>query len=191
LSPKIIISPFCKGRDQNACKIPLENLLPEITAGIPFAKPGYRDGVILVPVKPEHFKGQIVTLQDGDRLEGTFSRRQENEEPRKQIRVIHNSFWHPMRDIQPDPLVAVDAVLYHKGVLAEENENSDTTADYEVITFLTKISEEDQPMPPDTLLHNHFSWEGNGGTKTKMTAIEFEAAIKKSFLFWHNKTIMP
>jgi len=31
----------------------------------------------------------------------------------------------------------------------------------------------------------------SGGTSTKMSPEEFEAALRKSFLFWHNKALLP
>jgi len=182
---KITISPFSKSRDQSSSKIPLEELLPEITQKVEAnqTKPGYREGVILVPLNPKNFTGKLRTLQEGDTLNGVFEPRQKGELPRKQIKVDPKSGG-------PDPIVAVDAVLYSNLVLAEGNENSDPKADFEVITFLTKITEEDQTMPPETLMANHFQWSGNGGTDTKMTAKQFETELHKSFLFWYNKAII-
>jgi len=178
---KIIVSPFCKSRDQKFCSVPLEDILPEILENFALAKKGYRDGVILVPIGTKNFKGSIVKLSENDNLTGSFRRRQDGEIPRKEIRV---------QDLEPLPIIAVDVVLYSNEVLAIGNENSDISADYEVITILTKISEEDQPMPPETLMANHFRWEGNGGTPTNMSPEQFEAALKKSYLFWHDKAIL-
>lgn len=185
---KIVISNFCQGRDQNSCTIPLTDLLPEIEANFAQAKPGYREGVVLVPVNPAHFVGQIVTLHEGDTLHGSFKARQKGEAPRKEIRVIQPSLFTATRPIEPDPLVAVDVVLYSNATLAEDNDNSDPSADWEVIAIITKISDEDQPMPPETLLHNHFG--SDGGTKTNMDPAKFEADLRKSFLFWKDKAII-
>ena len=126
--PKIIISPFCKNREQQTCDVPLESKIKDIHDNLPNAKPGYRDGVILVEVSPSGFRGQIRTLQSGDTLQGVFKPRQEGETPRKEIRTAG----------APDPLAAVFAVLYHRDTLAEGDENSDLSADYEVVTFLAQ-----------------------------------------------------
>jgi hypothetical protein len=178
-TPKIVLSTFCKSRDQKACKIPLETIVGEVTANFPKAKPGYRDGVLLVPISPENFVGQIATLRESTTLlSGTFIPRQPEEPPRKQFVV----------DQQPDELVAVDIVLYSNATLAENNENSDKTADFEIIAILTKISEEDQPLSPETLMANHFG--ESGGTSTKMLPEGFVAALEKSYNFWKNKAIV-
>lgn len=189
---KIVISSFCQSRDQATCKIPLRDLIPEIELNFDQKKEGYRKGVVLVPLAPKNFIGRIVTLQRGDTLRGEFSPRHTGEEPRKSQELategdqVRNSLTG-LRPFTPDPLVAVDAVLYHKDVLAEGNENSDPAADWEVIAILTKISEEDQPMPPETLLSNHFL--ASGGTATHMSPEAFEAAMRKSFNFWKDKAI--
>jgi len=184
-NPKIVLSPFCKERDQASCKIPLENIVSEVAANFPNAKQGYRDGVLLVPINPTNFVSQIVQLQDGDRLTGKFKRRKENETPRKEIRVpaapgCDHSYCMP--------LVAVDVVLYSNSVLLEGKENSDMSADYEIITILTKVSYEDQPMPPETLMANNFM--DSGGTQTHMSDEEFVLALKASYNFWKNKAII-
>ena len=178
MNTKVIISPFCQARDQQFCKVPLENLLIEIKANLHQAKPGYREGVIIVPISPAPFRAAIRTLQAGDVLTGNYVSRQQGEEPRKTVKVA---------SLEADPVVAVDAVLYSRDTLAEGGENSDLSADYEVVTILVKISE-DQPMPPETLMANHFL--ADGGTQTNMTAEEFESALRKSFNFWKNKALV-
>lgn len=177
---KIIFSKFCIERDSRSCTVPLEDILGEIHANFQHRKQGYREGVVLVPVHPSRFIGQIVTLQDGDVLIGKYSRRKSNEDPRKSVKVAGR--------VQPDPLVAVDVVLYHRDILAEGKENDDISADWEVVTILTKISHEDQPMPPETLLYNHF--KASGGTSTKMGDGEFIDTLKASFEFWKDKALI-
>lgn len=178
---KIVISDFCQSRDQESCSIPLNDLIPALQINFSQARSGYRDGVIYVPLNPLTFKGRIVNLLPGDKLEGLFTPRTEGEAPRKQIKADTK--------LTPAPLRAVDAVLYHKSVLAENNENSDPTANWEVIAILTKISEEDQPLPPETLMANHF--QTSGGTATNMSPEQFEKAMKKSYLFWKDRAILP
>lgn len=197
--PKIVISAFCQDRDQKFCDVPLVDMLASIKTALPKAKNGYRNGVIIVPIPTEHFSGRIVTLQEGDILTGSFTRRQPGETPRKEVRMAvtatqgHKLYKETqdkqVKEFTTDPLVAVDAVLYHKDVLAEGNENSDPSADYEVIAFLTKISLEEQPMPPETLMANHFL--SDGGTATNMSPEKFEEALRKSYNFWKGKALIP
>ena len=162
--------------------MPLRSLLEEIQKNFHLGKAGYREGVVLVPVDPANFIGQIVILKDGDELIGKFSRRGDNEEPRKDVKVLRTD------NVKTAPLVAVDVVLYHHSVLEEDNDVSDPNADWEVITFLTKISEEDQPMPPDTLLANHFG--ASGGTNTLMDDQKFVNELRRSFEFWKDKALI-
>lgn len=185
---KIIISPFCKKRDQKYCNLPLEDIIKDVQDNFHNAKEGYRKGVILIPIDPKNFIGSIITLQAGDRLSGEFRPRQEGEEPRKEVRYSKNSTANGCCLAKPDEIVAVDVVLYSNATLAEGKENSDSTADWEVITFLTKINGEEQPMPPDTLMSDHFY--ASGGTNTHMSPEEFQEALRKSFNFWKDKTIL-
>jgi hypothetical protein len=182
---KIVLSPFSKGRDQALCQVPLEDKLPLVIEKFAHARPGYRPGVLLVPIPSDHFLSKILILKDGDTLQGSFRRRKENEEPRKEIRVLPPEEGGPC----PAPLTSVDVVLYHHDVLAEGNEGSDPEADYEIIAFLPKISPGDQPMPPETLMSNHFL--ASGGTATGMTSQAFEAALRESFNFWKDKALLP
>jgi hypothetical protein len=183
--PKIVLSPFAKERDQGLCQIPLEEKVPLVLEKFPHAHAGYRPGVLLVPIPDIDFLGKIVTLREGDRLQGAFRRRKENEEPRKEIRV------HPPEQGGPHParLTSVDVVLYHHDVLAEGNENSDPEADYEIIAFVPKITRGNQPMTPETLMANHFTT--SGGTATGMGPQQFEAELRESFNFWKDKALLP
>lgn len=179
MQPLIAISTFAKLKDQPFCDCDLEDKIPEILKNLDQSKPGYREGVILVPISTKNFTGQIVNLEAGDKLTGSYQPRVPGEAPRKQIHALGKLA----------PLVAVDVVLYHKDVLAENNENSDPDADYEAITFLTKISHEEQPMPPDTLMANHF--QASGGTATNMSDAAFVGALKESYQFWKDKATIP
>jgi len=144
-------------------------------------KPGYRDGVVLVPVSPDAcvwgFDCPIVELKDGMVLTGKFTSRVPNEEPRKKISVPN---------VPPSQARYVDIVLYRRDVLAEGNENTGDY-DWEVVTVLPKLHEE-QPMPPDTLMYNHFKL--NGGTDTKMDDATFVKALRESFIYWKDKAMV-
>jgi len=177
--PKIVLSKFCLDHDQRACRVPLPEIVAEVTANFHLAKPGYRDGVLLVPVEPSRFLGQIVVLREGELLIGSYRKRAAGELPRKDVRSAE------LRRTEP---VAVDIVLYHRDVLAEGGENSDMSADYEIIKVITKVITEDQPMPPETLMANNFL--DSGGTATHMSDSEFVAALRKSYFFWRDKATL-
>lgn len=144
-------------------------------------KPGYRDGVVLVPIDIDAISYgltcPIVELRDGMVLTGKFTSRVPNEEPRKKVSVPN---------VPSTPARFIDVVLYRKDVLAEGNENSGDY-DWEVVTVLPKLHEE-QPMPPDTLMYNHFKL--SGGTDTKMDDATFVKALRESFVYWKDKAMV-
>ena len=179
-NPKIVLSPFCANRDQRLCRVNLLAIVVEVVANFSRAKAGYRAGVVLVPVSPENFIASVVNLKEGDPLVGSCRRRQEGELPRQEIR-----FDGEKEEQRPG---AVDVVLYHNSVLAEGGENSDPTADYEIIAILTKLTTEEQPMNPSTLMANHFL--DDGGTTTQMGDVEFVDALKKSYFYWRDKAVV-
>jgi hypothetical protein len=68
--------------------IPESILLSRVRAAFMDAKPGYRDGVLLVQIDPGGFFSPVVELQEGDVLVGKYKARQEGEEPRKSVQVV-------------------------------------------------------------------------------------------------------
>jgi hypothetical protein len=77
-------------------------------------------------------------------------------------------------------------VLYHRDVLAENDEDS-TGADWDIISVNGSPTTEPMPIHPDVLIANHFQLDG--GTATGMSAEVFEAALRESVLFWKDKAI--
>ncbi len=163
-------------------------LLVAVLAGIDKAVLGYRDGVLIVPVAPEGFLSAVVTLQDGDKLAGEFKARRAGEAPRQHVglavpeenRVAHKS-----------PALKVDVILYASSVLAEDggsNELPPVDGNWEIISINASMCEGDEPIAPMTLLHNHFG--SSGGTATNMTPEQLEDALRVSFDFWKNKTML-
>lgn len=144
------------------------------------AKDSYRPGVCCVPVPPDGFRTGVVRLESGDRLEGHFRSRQEGEEPRKDVRVVREG-------VTKGPCVAVDVVIYRKDVLAETDDGT-TDCDWEIVSVNGRVTEEDQPIHPDTLIANHF--ELDGGTATGMSSEKFERALRESVLYWKDKAIL-
>lgn len=143
-------------------------------------KPGYREGVCLVPIPPEGFFCGVVKLKEGDKLVGEYKARRSGEEPRKTLRVTGAGK-------KKLPCVAVDVVLYSREVLQEGNEEC-TGEDWDIISINGRLTEDEQPIEPMTLIANHF--ELDGGTATGMSPEEFEAALRESVLFWKNKALL-
>lgn len=140
------------------------------------------DGVLLVPVPALGFYTGVVELQEGDKLVGEYKARRPGEEPRKVTRL---DVQVPMKS----PAVAVDVVLYRRDLLLEDNDGPSTDCDWEIVSINGRITEEDQPIHPDTLIANHFGLDG--GSKTGYTPEQFEAALRKSVLYWKNKAMLP
>lgn len=167
------------------------------------ATPGYRDGVVLVPVPPEDFYCGVVTLKEGDRLVGRYEARREGEEPRQEVRVVrertrragprmieqgyHPSWEAPMKGAGKEPCRHVDVVLYRRDVL-EGNGEECTGCDWDIVSINGRLTDEEAPIAPMTLIANHF--ELDGGTPTGMSPEQFEKALRKSILYWKNKALL-
>ena len=167
-------------------------------AGFDKAVPGYRDGVVLVPVDPAGFFSATILLTEGTLLTGSYEARQPGEQPRQQIRAKG----------QKAPAKKVWIVLYRKDVLAENHENTPNScpvcagcpgecpaclgsrcADWEIVSVNASPTDEVELIAVYTLLHNHFHVPGSkdGGTSTGMSDSEFVAYLRKSFDYWKNK----
>ena len=160
-----------------------EELLIRVQAGLPNANPGYRDGVILVPVDPAGFFSSTVLLQEGDKFVGEYVARRPGEEPRKSTYVVSNRHGEQVEKIEA---VSVYVVLYSHDVLLEGKEN-ETDADYEIVSVNASATDEEAPIPTGALIANHF--ELSGGTATKMTDSEFVTLLRKSVMYWKNKSL--
>ena len=182
-TPTIAISKFLRGRMD--AKMPYshfegseEELLELVRRNFFEGKDGYRDGVILVPVPPGGFFSPVCVLFPGQKLVGEFKARREGEAPRKSIGV-ENGF--------KTKAVACSIVLYSRALLEADGEEM-TGADYECVMIQARTREEEEPMDPETLMHNHFG--SDGGTDTEMSAEEFEKALRKSFLYWREHALL-
>lgn len=153
-----------------------EELLAQIQFNFHKAIPGYRDGVILVPVAPEGFFSSTVLLKAGDKLVGEYVARRDGEEPRKSTYSLNG---------QKIPAASVHIVLYAHSVLAE-NRNNETDADYEIVSVNANATVEEAPIPTGALIANHFGL--SGGTSTNLTDSEFVALLRKSVLYWKDKS---
>ena len=144
------------------------------------AKPGYRDGVVLVPVLPEGFFSGVRELGDGEPIWGKYESRRAGEEPRKVVMT-------GSRDKLPAK--SVDIILYSSSVLAEDgsNETPAEEGNWEIISVNANPFDNEMPITPETLMHNHFG--SDGGTTTNLSDGEFVTMLRESFDFWKDKAM--
>jgi hypothetical protein len=150
------------------------SLLALVEANFDRAKPGYRDGVILVPVNPSGFFSSVIALKAGDKLTGEYKARREGEEPRQSVYAQGDKI----------PALSVDIVLYRNDVLGDD---ATTEADWEIVSINASPTEGEAPIQPMTLIANHYGIDG--GTPTNMSAEQFEAALRESVLYWKDKAL--
>lgn len=144
------------------------------------AIPGYRDGVVKVPVSPEGFFTSIVEVTEGDVWVEEWKSRREGEDPRKVVMVERNG--------RPDsPCGYVEVIMYRKDVMAENSENS-TDCDWEVISINGRMTPEPEPMRPEAMEANHRG--KSGGTATGWTEAEFEKNYAESVAYWNKYAMM-
>ncbi len=146
------------------------------------AKPGYRAGVILIPVEPRGFFTSVSKLEEGSTLVGTFEARRKGEKPRKTLSVVGGSKM---------PAKSVDIVLYSTATLMEGDDNELPNGDiesWEIISINASPDTFEAPINPSTLMHNHFG--SDGGTKTNLTDEQFVAKLRDSFIYWSDKALL-
>lgn len=141
-------------------------------------KEGYKKGVMLISVpklddfrKPllSRFYSATVKITEDTNLKTSFAPRQKGEDP----------FIRVSAKAKKQPAVACEIILYHKDVLAEDDDRS-TGAEWEVIAIKARSSMEEEPMDPYTMARNFLHMKG--GTKGGFTAEQFA----KSIVYWNN-----
>lgn len=142
------------------------------------AKPGYRDGVLLVPVPSEGFFSGVVEITPDTPLKitkATFEARRKGEDPYLQIVALGG---------EKLPAKMVDVVLYGRDVLLEEGpDRVSTEAEWEVISLNARPTEEPEPLTPMAMARNFLVRPG--GTKAEYTAEEFAHSI----IYWSKRAM--
>lgn len=195
MEPSIGINPFCAARhgpdSEGTAYLKQKRrggpdwayLTDLVAANFNNRKPGYTDGVVIVQIPVTDISGDglfsspTVDLEEGDFLVGTYKARVEGETPRKQVQVRRVGGGQNMARY-------CFAVLYSREKLAEKDETR-TGNDWDVITLLGSMSNCVPPMPPQTLMANHFG--DSGGSSTNMTPEQFEAALRESYAYWRGR----
>jgi hypothetical protein len=145
------------------------------------ATPGYRDGVILVPVPPERFASGVVEVTPDTSLVATFKARSPGEEPFIDVVALRGLAG-------PAKLQAkhVDIVLYRHDVLDAEvtrDANGAPVATWEIISINARPTDEPEPMHPMAMARNFLGLPG--GTQANHTAEEFARAV----VYWSKRAM--
>lgn len=140
-------------------------LLSLVTANFHNAKPGYRDGVILVPVPSKGFFSSICKIDSNSVLESKMESRHNDEEP-VLITVVKNGEKLPAKE--------VNIVLYRHDVLMEDNSAS-SNADWEIISINASLVVGGEPMTPTAMARNFLKKQG--GTAATYTAEQFAESV--------------
>jgi hypothetical protein len=180
----VVVNPFVtrqtKGSRFSHADRSWDALVSEAEAKLSSARPGYREGVILVDIDPSGVWSGVTVLQEGDAIVGTYEARRPGETPRQSFRSATGT---------KSPAVSAFLVLYRSDVLAEDGSNTlpPTTENWEIVSLNAAPVPGDMPIDPWVLMHNHFG--SDGGTATNMTPEQFEAALRTSFTYWKDKVM--
>ena len=142
-----------------------EGLTALVEAHLDQAKPGYRDGVILVPVPPEGFFSSIVPTIPESPLQAKCEARTDKEEP---VIVVTTSG-------HKTPAGSVDVVLYRHDVLVADGD-AESDSEWEVVSInANPLGTVEVPMHPVAMARNFLHLKG--GTEAVYTAEEFAQSI--------------
>jgi len=172
--PSIGINPFVRRQTADSRFSHFDGALERVIGlGRDFfdkAKPGYRDGVVLVAVPAAGFFSGVVELTPETKLRTTFVARQPGEDPVKVTEAI---------GAEKLPALHVELVLYRRDVLLEDGPDAAPSgADWELISINARPTPEPEPLTPDAMARNFLVLPG--GTKADYTAEEFAQSI----LYW-------
>lgn len=179
--PKIVASEFVKRQVKGSAFSYSDHSFDELAHLTTIAyvaghyKQGPRPGVVLVQVRPHGFHCSIVPLEAASDITASFDARQKDE--KKRLTICANGPRLPAEE--------VDIVLYSREALMEGNENSDLTADYEIIS-INVAPKGGVPMNPHTMARNQL--KEKGGTYALYDSDTWAKAVK----FWSEHSMaMP
>lgn len=135
------------------------------------AVPGYKDGVLLVPVPPERFQTGVVEVEVGTQLRAVFEARRPGEAP----------FLSTLARGTKAQARVVEIVLYSRDTLKEE---ATAGTDWEIISINARATLGSEPMHPMAMMRNFLALPG--GTAASYTAEEFAQAI----LYWSTRAMV-
>jgi len=138
------------------------------------AKPGYRDGVLLIPMtesQAHYFKCGVIEVTPKTTLRATFSARREGEEPYIEVRAKG----------EKAPAKVVEIVLYRHDVLGND---ASTECEWEIVSINARPTEEPEPQTPMAMARNFLGLPG--GTPATYSAEDFAKAI----LYWSRRAMV-
>lgn len=142
-----------------------ESLEALVLANLDRARPGYKPGVLLVPVPAEGFFSAVVDVTPEMVLETALVARFPGEEP----------FMRTVAKGQPKtPAKVVEVVIYSHAILAEDGDAS-CDADFEIISVNARITEAEEPMHPVAMMRNQKHLKG--GTAATYTSEQWAEAV--------------
>jgi len=150
-----------------------EELVGLVEAHFAEAKPGYKDGVVLVPVPAAGFFSGVVHLTPETELVARFQARREGEDPF--VVLTAKGF--------KAPAAFVEVVVYRHDVLAENGENS-TEAGWEIVSINARDSQEPEPQHPVSMARNMLGLMG--GSSAQYKAEDFARAI----IYWSTRAMV-
>ena len=147
-------------------------------------KQGYRNGVVLVVVPPERFFTSIVKVDENTFFAPEFSARQEGEVPYLSFVSVGG---------RKMPAKSVEIALYHKDVLAENDENS-TDADWEIVSINCSPFTGGVPLPPMTRARNNLRMVGGTDSKyaelSREELVELVRTMSEEIVFWSTHVLV-
>jgi hypothetical protein len=157
-----------------------EELAQECEINFDAAKPGYTDGVLLVPISTETVFSGVCLLGTNQPLSGKFESRRDGEAPRKTL--------HAVGGVKA-PAQSAFVVLYCSAILSADGSNQlpPDEGNWEMISLNASPVEGEMPINPMVLMHNHFG--SDGGTDTGLSSEQFEELLREAFLFWRDKAM--
>lgn len=156
---------------------PWEELIALVEDNMEEAKPGFRLGVLVVPVPPEKFRTPVVIVEPETRAETSYSPRVKGEKPRWTVPKVPGEKGHPSH---------AAVVIYAHDVLQEDGDAS-TTAEWEIVTLVAGYAE-NEPPHPTVVIANHFGWDG--ATKDNLSDAEFVELLRIASDYWRNKAFV-
>lgn len=151
----------------------MEELAALVEVHFAEAMPGYKDGVLLVPVPAEGFFSGVVEVTPETPLRAVFTARRKGEDAYLQVEAVGGDKL---------PAKVVEIVLYRHDVLAENNDAT-TDAEWEIVSLNARPTGEPEPVSPMAMARNFLALPG--GTKADYSAEEFA----RSIVYWSKRAM--
>jgi hypothetical protein len=130
------------------------------------AVPGYKDGVLMVPVDPSGFFSGVVKVKMDTALKASFEARRKGEESFVSVEAVGG---------EKLPAVVVDLVLYRHDVLGIE---ATTAGEWEIVSINARPHAEPEPLTPVAMARNMLGLPG--GTQATYSARQFAESV----IYW-------